>query len=82
MSETETRPSQNVFDSETRPRPSKSGPGTGLKTKTSLEYYNANAHSYLWQSELTHLKLTAAADFHQSSVTSHTVLAQVMRNLA
>ncbi len=38
-----TRPSQNVFDSETRPRPSKSGLETGLETKTDLEYYNTTA---------------------------------------
>ncbi len=40
MSETKTRPSQNAFDSKTRPRPSKSGHETGLETKTDLEYYN------------------------------------------
>ncbi len=38
MSETETRSSQNAFDSEMRQRPSKSD----LETKTNLEYYNTN----------------------------------------
>ncbi len=41
MSKTETRPSQNAFDSEMRPRPSKNVFETGLKTKNDLEYYNA-----------------------------------------
>ncbi len=38
MSKTETRPSQNVFNSETRARLSKSG----LEPKTSLKYYNTS----------------------------------------
>ena len=44
MSETETRPSKNAVDSETRPRPSKSGLETGLETKTDLEYYNTDTN--------------------------------------
>ncbi len=36
MSDTETNPSENVFDSETRQRPSKSG----LETKTNTKSYN------------------------------------------
>ncbi len=43
MSENETRPSQNAFDSETRLRPSKSGLETGLETETNLEYYNTSS---------------------------------------
>lgn len=42
MSETETRPSPNAVESETRPRPPKSG----LKTKTGLEY--SNTRIYFW----------------------------------
>ncbi len=42
MAKTETRPSQNAFDSETRPRPSKSDLEIDLETKTSLGYYNTS----------------------------------------
>ncbi len=36
----ETRASQNAFDSDTRPKPSKSDLEISLDTKTNLEYYN------------------------------------------
>ncbi len=52
----ETKMSQNAFDSEMRSTPSKSGLETGLKAKTDSEYYYTKRDQdcvvqtkYLWQ---------------------------------